>query len=171
MKVEEASDAASAKQEETQEEDSLDYDEEVLFLGEQQDDDLPGEEDSTYESPVSESPAPRVKLEPSEDALLDFSSADVKPKVKAEPEAGDAQPPVVKIEQEVKKEEGVDNDVILSRRCQLYASSRRRTPPRRHRHLHHWQRTHRQSRRSSYELQDLLHGLTQIPRLRPARRS
>ncbi|SPO22065.1 uncharacterized protein UTRI_02067_B [Ustilago trichophora] len=86
-------DAASVKQEDAQE-DSLDYDEEELFLGEQ-DQDLLAEEDSNYESPAnasSESPAPRVKLEPSEDALLDFNPDDAKPEVKVDSDAADSGP-------------------------------------------------------------------------------
>ena len=111
LKVEEASDTASIKQEEAQEE-SLDYDEEELFLGEQ-DDDLPAEEDSTTESPVNtsnESPAPRVKLEPLEDALLDFTSEQAKSDSKAKAELADTHAATAPSLQEMKKEEDTEID-------------------------------------------------------------
>lgn len=105
-------DAASAKQEDAQE-DSLDYDEEDLFLGEQNED-LAAEEDSTYESPAnasSEPPAPRVKLEPSEDALLDFNPEDAKLEVKVDLDAADTRPAAESAAPESKKEEEADDDV------------------------------------------------------------
>ncbi|SNX82986.1 uncharacterized protein MEPE_01692 [Melanopsichium pennsylvanicum] len=110
-KIEDASDVASVKQEETQE-DSLDYDEEDLFLGEQ-DGDMAGEEDGTYESPASESPAPRVKLEPCEDALLEFDLEQVKPKVKIECEHADAKQAAFAAAQEVNGE-GDTGEVVQS---------------------------------------------------------
>lgn len=105
VKIEEGSDTASFKQEEALE-DSLDYDEEELFLGEQ-DDEGPGEEDRISESPVNDSEdySARVKLEPLEDALLDFSSEETKPKVEPDNDASGARPAV---KQEVKDEESED---------------------------------------------------------------
>ncbi len=95
------SDTASIKQEEIQE-DSLDYDEEDLFLGQdEQDEDYQAEEDSTYESPANaseSSPAPRVKLEASEDALLDFTPKPEPVQVKAEPQSTESQADEVKAE-------------------------------------------------------------------------
>uniref|UniRef100_V5EYI2 DNA repair metallo-beta-lactamase domain-containing protein n=2 Tax=Kalmanozyma brasiliensis (strain GHG001) TaxID=1365824 RepID=V5EYI2_KALBG len=99
LKTEDASDTASVKQEETQDDD-LNYDDEEFFYGEQRDD-FPDED------PVDaseDSPAPRVKLEPSEDALLDFQAD-----LKAEPPVTDAIQQEIKAE--VKAEEQVSTDI------------------------------------------------------------
>ncbi|TKY87272.1 hypothetical protein EX895_003949 [Sporisorium graminicola] len=105
IKVEEESDTVSVKQEEMQDE-ALEYDEEGLFLGEQDEDDR-AEQDSVYESPVNvseESPAP-VKLEPSEDALLDFASDRKSAETKMAPDSVGSAVPAVK------SEDTPDNDV------------------------------------------------------------
>ena len=86
--------------------DSLDYDEEDLFFGGEQDGESPAEEDSTVESSAnaSEEPPTGIKLEPSEDALLDFSSVSTNVAVKHEFKAGDTQSSTAPIAQSVKAE-------------------------------------------------------------------
>ncbi|CCF53304.1 hypothetical protein NDA11_005658 [Ustilago hordei] len=112
VKEEESPDTASIKQEETQDE-NLELDEENLFLGEDDLEDPADDRDSTYESPVSGSPTPRVKLEPSEDALIDIGAEDRKPDVK--PKVTDASPPVAASAQVVKKEEEADQNAGIKR--------------------------------------------------------
>ncbi|GAC92725.1 hypothetical protein PHSY_000280 [Pseudozyma hubeiensis SY62] len=84
IKFEEESDAVSIKQEEAQDE-SLGYDDEDLF-----DQEDPVEEDGVYDRPANASEqtsVPRVKLEPSDDSLLDvpFASEKADDQVKVEP--------------------------------------------------------------------------------------
>ncbi|GAC76834.1 predicted hydrolase involved in interstrand cross-link repair [Moesziomyces antarcticus T-34] len=75
VKQEDVDDAVKIKSEDA-EDDALDYDEEDLFLGEDDAEDV-GEEEPVNESPTPASELPQrsaVKLEPSEEALLDFAS-------------------------------------------------------------------------------------------------
>ncbi|CBQ72092.1 conserved hypothetical protein [Sporisorium reilianum SRZ2] len=107
VKVEEESDAASLKQEENLDE-GLDYDEEDLFLGGEQDAEDQGEQDSANESAANaseESPAPCVKLEPSEDALLEFTLDTRKAEAKVDSDSAESSM------QEVKAEDTPDTDV------------------------------------------------------------
>ncbi|CDS00651.1 related to TDA10-ATP-binding protein of unknown function [Sporisorium scitamineum] len=108
IKVEDESDTVPVKQE--MQDEGLDYDEEDLFLGGEQDEEDQVQQDSAYESPANasaseESPAPRVKLEPSEDALLDFTPDTNRAGTKADSDAADSAVP------EVKAEDTPDDDV------------------------------------------------------------
>ncbi|KAJ1028490.1 hypothetical protein NDA16_001656 [Ustilago loliicola] len=105
VKQEDSPETASIKQEETQG-DNLELDEEDLFLGEEDPEDPADDRDSTFENPVSESPTPRVKLEPSEDALLDFGAEDTKPDVRSG--ATNMQPSLAPPAQDVKHEEDAE---------------------------------------------------------------
>lgn len=112
VKQEESADTVSVKQEETQD-DNLELNEEDLFLGEEELDDPADDRDSTFESPVSESLTPRVKLEPSEDALLDFGLEDTKQDVK--PAEADVQTAPALPAHDVKKEKDSDEKPDVKR--------------------------------------------------------
>ena len=109
LKVEDESDSTIVKQEERKDE-SLGYDDEDLF--QQQDEFDEDEQGSAYESRLyaSEAPTPRIKLEPSEDALLDFTSHTNKGEVKPDPDTTNTR--IHEIKAEEKPNDDDDDDDV-----------------------------------------------------------